>query len=233
MRTTHAHRQGGRRRADRRADHRHTNRHLTRFTAKILATVALVAGAGVVAGVGTFGAYTDTTTADLTVGSGKVSVLMNDNDQGIHVDAANMVPGDKVVFPVSIKRAAGSVELGDLTLQTTITNHNALTDALRLSVDSCSVPWTVTGGVVTCTGGTATNVSTDGGLVGNGATSAWGQTSSWLPALNNSTPVHLRATLTLPASAGSSTQGLTTGVTWKLVGTQRTAKTTVVTPAAS
>jgi spore coat-associated protein N len=225
----------GKRRADRpaRQTHRHTHRHTTRFVAKILATVALVAGAGAVAGVGTFGAYTDTTTADMTVGSGKVSVLMNGGDNGIHVDAKNMVPGDKVVFPVSIKRETGSVELGDLTLQTTITNQNALTDALRLSVDSCSVPWTVSGSTVTCTGGTTTTVSTDGGLVGNGATSAWGETSSWLPALNASNNgVYLRATLSLPSSASSSTQGLTTGVTWKLIGTQRTAKTTVVTPSA-
>jgi hypothetical protein len=200
-----------------------------RNTAKIFATVALVASAGAVAGIGTYGAYTDTTTADVSVGSAKVSVLMNNNDQGIHVDAKGMVPGDKVVFPVSVKRAAGSVELGDLTLQTTITNQNALTDALRLTVDSCSKAWTVSGSAVTCSG-TTTNVSTDGGLVGNGATSAWGQTASWVPNLNNNTPVYLRATLTLPSSAGNNTAGLTTGIIWTLTGTQRTAKTTVVTP---
>ena len=151
-----------------------------RNTAKIFATVALVAGAAAVAGIGTYGAYTDTTTADVSVGSAKVSVLMNDSDQGIHVDAKGMVPGDKVVFPVSVKRAAGSAELGDLTLQTTVTNQNALTDALRLTVDSCSKAWTVSGSSVTCSG-TTTNVSTDGGLVGNGATSAWGETASWVP----------------------------------------------------
>jgi len=221
----------GKRRADRpaRQTHRHTHRHTTRFVAKIIATVALVAGAGAVAGVGTFGAYTDTTTADMTVGSGKVSVLMNGVDNGIHVDAKNMVPGDKVVFPVSIKRETGSVELGDLTLQTTITNQNALTDALRLTVDSCSKAWTVSGSAVTCSG-TTTSVSTDGGLIGNGATSAWGETTSWVPNLNNFAPVYLRATLTLPSSAGNNTAGLTTGITWTLTGTQRTAKTTVVTP---
>lgn len=200
-----------------------------RNTAKIFATVALVASAGAVAGIGTYGAYTDTTTADVNVGSAKVSVLMNDNDQGIHVDAKGMVPGDKVVFPVSVKRAAGSAELGDVTLQTTITDQNALTAALRLTVDSCSKAWTVSGSAVTCSG-TTTNVSTDGGLVGNGATSAWGETASWVPNLNSNTPIYLRATLTLPSSAGNSTAGLTTGVTWTLTGTQRTAKTTVVTP---
>ncbi|GAA1757930.1 hypothetical protein GCM10009795_000390 [Nocardioides hankookensis] len=196
---------------------------------KLFASVALVAGAAAVAGIGTFGAYTDTTTADVSVSSAKVSVLMNDNDAGIHVDAKNMVPGDKVVFPVSIKRAAGSAQLGDVTLQTTITDQNALTDALRLTVDSCTNPWTVSGSAVTCSG-TTTNVSTDGGLVGNGATSAWGQTSSWVPNLNNNTPVYLRATLTLPSTAGNNTAGLSTGITWTLTGTQRTAKTTVVNP---
>jgi len=196
---------------------------------KLFVTVALVASAAAVAGIGTYGAYTDTTSADVSVGSAKVSVLVNDNDQGIHVDAKNMVPGDKVVFPVSIKRAAGSAELGDLALQTTITNHNALTDALRLTVDSCSKAWTVSGSAVICSG-TTTNVSTDGGLVGNGATSAWGETSSWVTSLNNNAPVHLRATLALPSSAGNATAGLTTGVTWTLTGTQRTGKTTVVTP---
>ena len=200
----------------------------TKTATKLFATVALVAGAAAVAGIGTYGAYTDTTTADVSVGSAKVSVLMNDNDAGIHVDAKNMVPGDKVVFPVSVKRETGSAELGDLTLQTTITNQNALTDALRLTVDSCTKPWTVSGSSVTCSG--TTNVSTDGGLVGNGATSAWGQTSAWVPTLNTNVPVYLRATLTLPSSAGNNTAGLTTGITWTLTGTQRTAKTTVVTP---
>ena len=199
---------------------------------KLLATVALVASAGAVAGIGTFGAYTDTTTADVSVASGKVSVLMNDSDQGIHVDAKNMVPGDTVVFPVSIKRATGSVELGDLTMQTAITNQNALTSALRLTVDSCSQPWTVGSSTVTC-GGTKTNVSTDGALVGNGSTTAWGQTATWVPTLNGSNGVYLRATLSLPSSAGNSTSGLTTGITWTLTGTQRTAKATVVTPSAA
>ncbi|MBZ5738474.1 hypothetical protein [Nocardioides mangrovi] len=204
-----------------------------RTITKILATVALVGGAASVAGVGTFGAYTDTTDAGASVDSGTVGVLMNSAANSTGVTASKMVPGDSIVFPVTIQLAPNSVQLGGLDLTTTITNNNALTQALRLTVDNCDKPWVVNGNAMTCPG-TTTNLSTNGPLGDNGPTSGWGQTSSWLPTINSGKAVYIRATLTLPSStSGSSTQGLSTGVTWTLTGTQRTGTTTVVTPTAS
>ncbi|MEP9363447.1 hypothetical protein ABLE68_10825 [Nocardioides sp. CN2-186] len=196
---------------------------------KLLATVSLVAGAASVAGVGTFGAYTDTTNVSSNVESGKVSVLMNNAENGVSVNPKDMVPGDVRTFPVTIQLAAGSTRLSDLTVQTVITNQNNLTNALRLSVDMCSVPWTATASALTCSG-TTTSVSANGPLGGNGSTSAWGQTAGWLPTINTGAPVYLRATLSLPSNTPSDTAGLTTGITWSMIGTQRTSTSTVITP---
>jgi hypothetical protein len=197
-------------------------KHLT----KIAATVALVAGAATVAGVGTFGAYTDTTTGETAVSSGKVSVLMNGSEAGIKATAAKMVPGDKVVFPITVTRGADSTELGDLTLTTTITDNNALTSALRVSVDTCTQPWTAT---MTCPG-SATNLLTDGTISAMTSVGGWAQPIGWITQLNNDSPVYVRATLSLPATAPSTTAGLSTTITWNLTGTQRAGKTTVVDP---
>lgn len=203
-----------------------------RTITKILATVALVGGAASVAGIGTYGAFTDTTTADTAITSGKVSVLMNGSDAGIHVDASQLAAGDAVVFPLSMTRPAGTLALSDVKLTTATTGSSTLTSAMRLTVDSCTTAWTVTTSAVSC-GGTQTNVSTNGPLGDNGSTSAWAQTASWLTALNNNIPINLRVTLTLDPNATDAVQGQTAGLNWTVTGTQRTAKTTVVTPTAS
>lgn len=233
MSTTARHRstqdtgQAGRRAA--RADRR--KRPGSRFAAKILATVALVVAAGTVAGVGTFGAYTDTTTADTAVSSGVVDVRMNGGSQGVHVDAAKMVPGDAVQIPITISRGPDSVDLGDLAVSTVISNRNRLTDNLILSVGRCSQAWTSANDHLTC-GGIYTPIYIGSNGVELGSTDTW-LTSDWTDILNSGRSLYLRATLTLNPLAPQETSGMATGITWKVSGTQRTSKTSVATPAAS
>jgi hypothetical protein len=202
-----------------------------RTITKLLLTTALVGGAATVAGIGTFGAFTDTTSADTAVSAGKVSVQMNGSEAGIHLEAKNMADGDNVMAPITIQRPADSLKLGDVQLTTTTTGSTALLNSLRLTVDSCQQPWTVSGTTMTCGRG-QTNLSTNGPLGDNGSTSAWGQTKDWLAALNSSTPIYLRVTLNLNGGSNNALQNQAAGVTWKLTGTQRTATTTVVTPTA-
>lgn len=204
-----------------------------RNAVKILASVALVAGAATVAGIGTFGAYTDTTSADTSVSSASVQVLMNGSDNGVKVDAIDMRPGSKVVAPIKITRGADTSPIDDLVVDTKVTTVNALSSALRLSVDACSVPWTQTGSNLTCTG-TTTNVAQDAPLGdSHGSTKAYQPTAGWVGQLNSNNPIYLRATLSLPTGASESSSGLKTGITWKLSATLATGTTTVVTPTAS
>ncbi|GAA4740014.1 hypothetical protein GCM10023350_25560 [Nocardioides endophyticus] len=102
-----------------------------RNAVKIFATVALVASAAAVAGIGTYGAYTGTTSADVSIGSAKVSVLMNDDDQGIHVDAKGMVPGGKVWETAYVVPKVGHV-----------------VQAVRATVVRYGAVWVALGGVV-------------------------------------------------------------------------------------
>ncbi|MFC7493201.1 MULTISPECIES: hypothetical protein [unclassified Nocardioides] len=204
-----------------------------RNATKIMASVALVAGAAMVAGMGTFGAYTDTTTADAAVSSAKVQILMNGGDNGVSVNAKDLRPGSAIVVPVTVTRGANTSQIDDLLVQTRVTQKNAFSDALRLSVDTCSVPWVVSGSQLTCSG-TTTLVAKDAPLGDvQGSTKSWGTTANWITRLNEGNPVHIRATLALPMSAGNATSGLSTDVSWSLTGTLATGGSTVVTPSVS
>ncbi|NPC96630.1 TasA family protein [Nocardioides sp. zg-DK7169] len=137
---------------------RKTTRPARRATAtKVVASVALLAGAASVAGLGTFGAFTDTTTADQAVATGTVKLGMNSS---ISQDVAGLVPGDRIERQVKLTRAEGSETFGSLRLTTTATGDDILTAAatgLKLSVEQCSLPWIEVGKVLECKG-TASNV---------------------------------------------------------------------------
>jgi len=193
--------------------------HLT----KIAATVALVAGAAGVAGVGTFGAYTDTTSADTTVGSGKVSVLMNGYANGVTITKSKMAAGDVAYAPITIEREAGSLALGGLSVSTAVSGDLAST--LNVTIQTCTAQVPADG--KTCAG--AASLYT-GPLSSVGTISNFPLPGEWVSKLNADTKIFLRLTLTLPASAGQETQDKTAQMSVSLTGTQRAAETTAVTP---
>jgi predicted ribosomally synthesized peptide with SipW-like signal peptide len=141
-------------------------------SAKIFASVVLVGGAAGVAGLGTFGAFTDTTSASTSVSSGKVDIgLTQHATLGTTVAAADLVPGDTVQRAVTLTRSVDTEKFGSVLLTTSAGTTNVLsTDAtkgLQLTVDECSVAWTKVGATnqLSCSG-TTTNVVASRAVIG-------------------------------------------------------------------
>lgn len=201
---------------------------LNSTSGKILASAALIGAAASVAGLGTYGAFTSTTSASETVSSGTVMIALGASGTAanrLDVAATGILPGDTVQRAVTLTNS-GSQDLSAVTLTTTATTSSVLdTDAangLQMTVDRCSVAWTesaVSGGGYTyaCTGGTTSTVLASRAIVGsnlslaNLASVAAGQTDN------------LRVTVGLPAAAGNDFQGKSSTVAFAFTGLQRTA----------
>jgi spore coat-associated protein N len=201
---------------------------LTASSTKILASVVLVAGAASVAGLGTFGAFTSTTSASEAVGTGKVVLgLTQHATLGTTVAATNLVPGDTVQRAVVLTRSSDTEAFGSVKLTTAGATANKLTteqtDGLQLAVDQCSIAWTKASGsndLVCGTGGTVTNVVASRPVVGTNLDLAAATT-----ALNSgAAAANLRVTLTLPPAADNTFQGLSNTVAFTFDATQRAAQ---------
>ncbi|WP_045729406.1 TasA family protein [Pseudarthrobacter chlorophenolicus] len=200
--------------------------NLKSTTGKVLASTALVAAAASVAGLGTYGAFTSTTSASETVASGTVNVALGATGTAanrLSVAASGLVAGDTVQRAVTLSNT-GNQNLSAITLTTAATPSSKLdTDTaagLQLTVDACSVPWTEAGTspafTYTCSG-TVTQVLAPRAVVG---------ANMALTGLNSVTSAaadNLRVTVTLPAAADNSFQGLSSTVGFSFTGTQRTA----------
>ncbi len=141
---------------------RKTTRPARRSTAtKVIASVALVAGAASVAGMGTFGAFTDTTTADQAVKAGTIGI---DAPATIDDQIENLVPGDTVQRAFELTRDTNSEEFGSITLTSAVADYDgsagfSAADAPVLSIAQCDTAW-VKGAdnKLTCNGGEGVNV---------------------------------------------------------------------------
>ena len=123
------------------------NLHTRKNVTKVLASVVLVGGAASVAGLGTFGSFTDTTTASQAVSTGIVDIdLTQHATRGLDVAATNLVPGDTIQRAVRLTRSSTTEKFGTVTLSTSGATANLLTtdtaNGLKVKVDQCSVPWT-------------------------------------------------------------------------------------------
>ncbi|WP_299057499.1 hypothetical protein [uncultured Nocardioides sp.] len=200
-----------------------SNRRST--SAKLLASVVLVAGAAGVAGLGTFGSFTSSTAADQAVSTGRVTLnSAGQATRGFDVPAANLVPGDTVQRAVQLTRANDSEGFGSVKLSTAGASNLLTTDTtngLKLKVDQCSVAWVkaATSNELTCSG-TTTTVVAQRAVIGQNLDLG----ASVRDALNGSGKVaNLRAELVLPVGADNAFQGLTNTVTFTFDATQRTA----------
>ncbi|WP_164775139.1 hypothetical protein [Nocardioides pantholopis] len=195
---------------------------------KILASVVLVSGAAGVAGLGTFGAFTDTTSADVEVSSAKrVDVLMNGTGDGLTVDAKGLIPGDTRLVALTLERPGDTAELSALTAVGTATGDSTLVDALKLDVQACSQPWTTTATTMTC-GAKSSPVVVGSPVIGTSPRN-WGPLGSWVNTLNTGGKVHLRVSLELPDTAvGHNAQGHAAALHYELRGEQRTGTAKVV-----
>lgn len=200
--------------------------NLKTTTGKVIASLALVGTAAGVAGLGTYGAFTSSTSASNTVASGSVSIALGATGTAnrLSVAASGLVPGDTVQRVATLSNAASNQNLSAITLTTAASPTSLLdtntTMGLQVVVDACSVPWTEAGTApaytYTCTG-TTTSVLASRPVIGANV------------ALSNLTSVtagqtdNLRVTLTLPATADNTLQSQSSTIGFTFTGTQRTA----------
>jgi spore coat-associated protein N len=198
---------------------------------KVVASLALVGTAAGVAGLGTYGAFTSTTSASASVGSGIVNIALGTTatTNRLNVPATGLVPGDSIQRAVTLTNAAGNQNLAGITLTTTAATSSLLDSpvsgpGLQLAIDACSLPWieavTGTGAstvyTYTCTGATVTTVLAPRAVLG---------TDLPLPALTSAVAGktdYLRVTMTLPPLAGNDLQNKSSVIDLAFTGTQRT-----------
>ncbi|MGM7777277.1 TasA family protein [Arthrobacter sp. KNU-44] len=200
--------------------------NLKTTTGKVIASLALVGTAAGVAGLGTYGAFTSSTSASNTVASGIVNIALgaSGTTNRLSVAASGLVPGDTVQRVATLSNATGNQNLSAITLTTTASPTSLLdtstTMGLQMTVDDCSVAWTEAGTApaytYTC-GGTTTSVLASRPVIGANLT---------LANLTTVAPGHtdnLRVTLTLPSTADNSLQNQSSTIAFTFTGTQRTA----------
>ncbi|GAB6987632.1 TasA family protein [Nocardioides pyridinolyticus] len=198
----------------------------TRSTAvKVLASVVLVGGAASVAGLGTYGAFTSTTSATEQVGTGKVVLSTAASARGLDIAATNLVPGDTVERTITLTRSSDTESFGSVKLTTAGSTSNLLTtdtaNGLQLKVDQCSVAWTkpANSNALTCSG-TTTSILAQRAVVGSALD--LGAATTTLNASGATS--NLRVTVSLPNTADNNFQGLANTISFTFDATQRAAQ---------
>ncbi|GAA1267532.1 hypothetical protein GCM10009589_20890 [Arthrobacter pascens] len=199
--------------------------NLNTTTGKVLASLALVGSAAGVAGLGTYGAFTSSTSANTTVASGTVNIALGAADSAanrLSVAASGLVPGDTVQRAVTLSNAAGNQALAGITLTSSATTSSVLdtdaTNGLQLAIHNCSVPWTEAGTApaytYTCTGDTTV-------VLASRAVTGTDVTLANLRSTAAGATDYLRTTLTLPPTAGDTFQTKSSTISLAFTGTQR------------
>ena len=191
---------------------------------KVLASAVVLGAAATVAGLGTFGTFTSTTSASEQVASGTVAIELGaaGATNRLSVGASGLVPDDTVQRAVQLANT-GTQDLAAIVLTTVASPSSKLdTDTLnglQLSIQSCSVPWTEGGSApaytYSCTGGTTATVLSARPVIGAN------MTLSNLSSVAASRTDYLLVTLKLPTNADNTFQGLSSTVGFTFAGTQR------------
>jgi Camelysin metallo-endopeptidase len=194
-------------------------------TRKVVGSLAIAGTAAAVAGLGTFGTFTDSTTpVATTVQTGTLDINLNVPSGGysIPVTTSNFVPGDSITRAVNLSND-GSTALSSVTLASVAAAPSILTtdttNGLQLSVKSCSAPWTQGPNpsvpTYTCSGTTSTLYA--GPAVANNVQ---------LPnpaSLASKGVDYLTFSVSLPTSADNSFQKQSASLSLTFTGTQRAA----------
>ncbi len=187
---------------------------------KVVGSLAILGTAAAVAGLGTYGNFTDSTTpVNTTLSTGTLSINLTQVGAALPLSVTGMVPGD------SVSRAVNLVNDGDLAMSSVSVASSAVASSplttdtvngLKLSVRACSVAWTQGG---TSTAPTYTCGGTERTVV-NGSVVSSAELSN--PAsLNPGGVDHLVYTVSLPASAGNEFQGKTAQLSLAFTGVSR------------
>ena len=188
---------------------------------KVVGSLGVLGTAAAVAGLGTFGGFTDSTTpVATTIQSGTLSIDVSQQGYAVPVSTAGFLPGDSMTRAVNLVND-GNSPLGSVTLTSTATAPSVLTtdvsNGLQLTVKKCSVAWTQGGTAQAPTyacSGTETLVGS-GPAVNNMAVNG-------AAALNAGGTDYLTFAISLPANADNSFQGKSASLSLTFTGTQRT-----------
>ena len=188
---------------------------------KVVGSLGVIGAAAAVAGLGTFGGFTDSTTpVATTISSGTVSINLSQQGYTIPATTTGFVPGDSLTRAVNLVNG-GTSNFGSVTLSTTVATPSVLTtdvsNGLQIAVKSCAVAWTQGGTAAaptyTCSSGE--RVLGSGPAVGN-------------IALNNPASLTAGATdyltfaISLPQTADNTFQGKSAALSLTFTATQRT-----------
>lgn len=201
-------------------------RTLTRTTSrKLLTSLTAVSVAAGVAGLGTFAAFTSSTSASQDVSTGTVTAAIGaagTADNRLTINASGIAAGDTIQRAVKLSNA-GSLAWASAALTTNATVSSLLdtdvTNGLQMVVDSCSVAWTESVGTpytYTCSGTTTSRIATRAVI---GSSMSLGSLASLAPAGVD----YLRVTLTLPSAADNTFQNKTSTINFTFAATQRAA----------
>ena len=191
-------------------------------TRKVLGSLAVIGTAAAVAGLGTFGTFTDSTTpVTAQVTSGKVSIDLAQPAAPIPATITGLLPGDSIARSLTLVNDGNSL-LASVALGVSTPNPSVLTtdpvNGLQLTLKSCTTPWAqATATTYTC-GGAERLITTPGAAVGNRTLDA---PTSLTPGGTD----HLLLTLSLPGTADNTFQGKTSTLALTFAGIQRAATT--------
>ncbi len=186
---------------------------------RLVASAGVLAAAVAVAGLGTYGGFTDSTApVDASVETGVVSIDVA-GAGSTTFDGGLFLPGGSRTQLLDLVND-GDTALGRVTMSTWASRSSVLdsdrTHGLQLSVQSCSEAWDPTG--MTCSG-----------TVGTVYSGPFVVTDRLLAAPESATPGevdHLRLVVSLPSSAtGDAFQDVTSTLNLSFTGTQRNGTT--------
>ena len=190
-----------------------------RPAAKVIGSLGVLAATAAIAGLGTYGAFTDSTASlESNVATGTVSIDLAAPASSIEFPdvAGGWNPGDRGFLPLDLVNT-GSSDLSSVTLAVTAPVSSKLvtdtTNGLQISIDSCDQAWATDGGHYSCPGTLTHHHS--GPVV-------LAEQLAGLESLSAGGRDHLLATVTLPQSADNSFMGARSVLAFSFTGTQRT-----------
>ena len=188
---------------------------------KVVGSLGVLGTAAAVAGMGTFGNFTDSTTpVATTIQSGTLSIDLSQPGYAVPVTTTGFVPGDSMTRAVNLVNDGNSA-LGSVTLSSSATASSVLTtdvtNGLQLTVKKCSVAWTQ-GGTASAATYTCSGTET---LIGSGPVVS-NITVNGAAALNAGGTDYLTFSISLPGTADNTFQGKSAALSLTFTGTQRT-----------
>jgi hypothetical protein len=190
-------------------------------TRKVVGSLAVLGTAAAVAGLGTFGTFTDSTAPiNTTVTSGTVDINLAQPGVAVPATISGFLPGDSMSRPVTLSNNGDSA-LASVTLDVTSSTNTVLTSdaakGLQLLVKSCTVAWSQNGPDTAPTYGCT---GTEGVVLATNPVLG----SDTFTGLNSLTPAksdNLLLTVSLPTTADNAFQGKSAALSLVFTGTQR------------